>query len=230
MNFIRNFKKTVNDSLQLIVLGLIFLYVLLRNLSFTGPIVFSVINTISLLLVLSSLVFLLLEKKLFASHILLLVLFFANAFQAFNVSIFSLRFSPFGFATPLTLSVFINFIIFIYLALMIASYLLSGGLKAQKLGGNVFLLVLVFLIFLYAFNGFTSLMIYMVILGVILLFGTRLSTLLIITSSALSSTYVYINNVINGFTVFQFFGAIASLLILSYAIYLIYLIYNRKKV
>ncbi len=218
IEFIRGLKKRINEEVQVILMIVALLFALYNTFSTIGTVALvDIFNFLELVLVFAAFAYLIIEKKLFVGHVVLLVLFFANAPFTLFTSLFSLTFSPFGLAIPLTGQTIVNFIIFGYLALMIFSYLLNGGLKTNSLKGKTVGVVAIFLIVQWIFAGFNGFMLLTVVLGLILLYGIPKSALLIVLSSLLSSVYISIASLFSGFVLLNLIIAVVSLALLLYA-------------
>ena len=189
MQFIKDFKSKINQSAQLIILIVILAIVFYSKFNFGTVTVQAVVNLVVLLLMLGSIAYLLMDNKLFSAHIAVLILYFSSAAQAFLNSLFSLQFSPFGFLNPLTGLEIINFIIFGYLALMVTSYVLNGGLKTRAIKSYIGLLIIAFVGYLWLFNGFNNAVYYFLVLGAIYLFGSDKSVLIMLVAMLISMLY-----------------------------------------
>lgn len=201
MQFIKNFKKMFDPSMQLVILIVSLLFVVYKSFSISVFSIGVILSLIMLLLMLAGFVILLMNKKLFAAHVGILVLYFSGAATAFFNSIFSLRFSPFGLLSPLTGQIIVEFIIFAYLILMIASYIINGGLQTNKVQGKVALLIMAFIAYLLLFVGFNSTILYTILLGTIFLFGDKKAVLLMIMGYLIFNFYSNINAMFSLFVV-----------------------------
>lgn len=210
MEFIKNFKKMIDSSMQLMLLSVSLLFVIYTNISI-GVFNFGVaISMIMLLLMLAGFVILLMNKKLFAAHVGILVLYFSSAASVFFNSIFSLKFSPFGLLVPLTGQIIVDFIIFLYLVCMIASYVLNGGLQTNKIEGKVAMLIMALIVYILLFVGFNTTVLYIILLGTVFLFGDKKAVLFMIMGYLIFNFY---NNINAMFTFFVLTSLVKALLL-----------------
>ncbi len=201
ISFITNIKKMISIDIQLAILGAIAVIVFFTTLASL-----TLVGVISYVIMVAALIFLALDRKVFAAHVVILVSWFENAAPNFATALLTFSFTTFGNAIFLAL----NFLIFCYLLIMIVSYMVSGDLIMQPISGNVALLLLCTLGYIWIFYGFNAFVMNLIILGVCLLFGNHMSLLLLIFNYIAIRVYFNINLWFNN--VFTFMSLISVLI------------------
>lgn len=217
MQFIKKFKSMITPTIQLIILTVILVLVAIDTLSFTFGLE-AIIDWIALVLMFIGVVFLVLNQKLFASYVIVFILYFTNAFSNFFNNFIKITFSPFTFTISSDIMLYLSLIIFVYLVLMIASYIVNGGLKSRPVKGKVATLTLVFFAFLWLFLGFNSALILMPVVGVAFIYGNNKATILMIVSYLIAYSYASISGLFDVFTINQVIIALFEVVLLTYAI------------
>jgi hypothetical protein len=217
MKFLRKFKFALNSTLQLIVLTIIMVLVAYQELSFT----FSLENVIAwfaLILMYIGVVYLVLNKAFFASYIIIFILYFSSAFTNFFSSFINITFDPFTFTISSDVMLYVSLLIFVYLGLMIVSYLINGGLKSRGMKGKVATLTLLFFGFYWLFIGFNAALILFPVVGVAYLFGNDRATILIIMSYLITALYSAFSGVFDTFTIGAIVLIVLEALLLAFAV------------
>ena len=196
LSFVRKFKTLVPDVVQLVLVIVIAVYALAFRVNYTGGF-FNIISVLlPLLLITGSAVLLVIYKKYLAGHAILLLGLFINGLTAFINAAFALQFSPFSYNPGFTPQIFVNLVIFAYLAVMVVSYVLAGGITTKPLKGKTFLAGVLLFLFVWVFNGFYSAVIVLALPLISLLIGLEFPALLLMLSVVIEEPFNFINDAI----------------------------------
>ncbi|MBU1142248.1 MAG: hypothetical protein KKH92_01240 [Firmicutes bacterium] len=226
MNFIKNFKSLFSHTITTVIIVIIAAYVLLTNLGGSGNIWLFLAGLIPLLLVLFAVLGLQLSNKSMASHLILLITLFLGAGRALLLALTSFDFSSFSFSGTFTLELIINSIIFIYLALVVLSGLLSGEFKGGLGSSPVVISAVIAFIFFFFRDGFSGAVLKIFPPVVALMFGSPFFAIVLLLAGVADVPFRFLDVVFNGnllespisyflFTAFAFYliyGAILGLL------------------
>lgn len=197
MNWIKGLSSKINEIARLIILLILIGYIVYTGLKDYGDILLTLRAIVPLVAVLTGIVYLQLKKKEFAAHLALLLFFFLPAGSAFVNSLFSLRFEPFGLATPLRVESFIELAGFLYLVVMIVSLYFSLKPQAKVTRKDILLTTIIAGTFFY-FRGGIYLTIAKLMLPVVsLLFGLPLATILFLVAGVLDVPFDFLFRVLN---------------------------------
>ncbi len=197
--WIKSFRLMVSEPLQLVLAGVIAIYTLAFRINYTAGLFPIIGNLITILLLLAAVGLLIYYKKSLAAHAILLLGMYIGGLTAFINVLFSLSFNPLRYAPAFTPELFVNLIIFLYLLLMVVSYMLAGNIKLNPLKGKVLMYACLLFVFIWIFNGFYSAFTTLVLTLVALFIGTEFSALVLILSAIIVEPFFFINTAINGF-------------------------------
>lgn len=197
IDFIKKFKTMVPEVVQLVLVGVIAVYTLAFRVSYSTPVFNVLANFLPVSLIVCSAVLLVVFKKSLAGHAILLLGLYINGLTIFINALFSLSFSPFSYTPGFTPEIFINLIIFIYLALIVVSYLISGGISTKPLKGQSLMLGALLFAFAWIFQGFYSAVIMLALPLIALLIGLEFPALILMLSVVIEEPFSFINNAIN---------------------------------
>jgi len=199
-----------------------------QNLSFTFSIE-NLISWVSFVLMYIGVVYLVINKSLFASYVIIFILYFSNAFSNFFSSFINITFNPFEIIVSSDLMLYVSLLIFIYLAFMVVSYVVNG-VKSRTMKGKVGTLTLVFFGFLWLFLGFNAALVIFPIVGIAFLFGNDKASLLMIISYLIMFIYQSVSVIFSAFELNILILAILEVLLIVYAVKLAIPRFFPKKV
>lgn len=167
-----------------------------------------------------------LKGKSLAAHIVLLLTAFLGAGRAFILWATSFNFSTFSFEISLSATMILNVIIFVYLALVILSYMLSNDAKIKLESSDVLTAAMIAFLFFFFRDGFSEAVLKIAPPMVALLFGSKLFTIVLLLAGVADVPFRFLNELFNGnildqpisyyvFTAFAFyliFGAVKGIL------------------
>ncbi|MDO9629425.1 MAG: hypothetical protein Q7I99_05940 [Acholeplasmataceae bacterium] len=226
MNFIKNFKNVLSQSVTTLILVLIAVYILFTSLGNTSNIWLFLAGLVPLLLVLFAVLGLQLGKKSMAAHLILLITLFLGAGRAFLLVLTSFDFSSFSFNETFSLELIINVIIFVYLVLIVLSGLLTNEFKGGLGSSPVVMAAIIAFIFFFFRDGFSEAVLKIFPPVVALMFGSPFFAIVLLLAGVADVPFRFLNVLFNGdlfaspisyflFTAFAFyliFGAVTSLL------------------
>ncbi len=226
MNFLKNFKTLFSETITLLIIGIIVLYVLVTNLGGPDNIWLYLAGLVPLVLVLFAVVGLQLSKKSMAAHLVLLIALFLGAGRALLLALTSFDFSSFSFSATFTLELVINSIIFVYLVLVVLSGLLTNEFKGGLGSSPVVMSAVIAFIFFFFRDGFSGAVLKILPPVVALMFGSPFFAIVLLLAGVADVPFRFLDVVFNGdllaspisyflFTAFAFyliFGAVVGLL------------------
>lgn len=226
MNFLKNFKTLFSETITLLIIGIIVLYVLVTNLGGPDNIWLYLAGLIPLVLVLFAVIGLQLSKKSMAAHLVLLIALFLGAGRALLLALTSFDFSSFSFSATFTLELVINSIIFVYLVLVVLSGLLTNEFKGGLGSSPVVMSAVIAFIFFFFRDGFSGAVLKILPPVVALMFGSPFFAIVLLLAGVADVPFRFLDVVFNGdllaspisyflFTAFAFyliFGAVVGLL------------------
>ena len=226
MNFFKNFKTLFSETITLLIIGVIVLYVLVTNLGGPDNIWLYLAGLVPLVLVLFAVIGLQLSKKSMAAHLVLLIALFLGAGRALLLALTSFDFSSFSFSATFTLELVINSIIFVYLVLVVLSGLLTNEFKGGLGSSPVVMSAVIAFIFFFFRDGFSGAVLKILPPVVALMFGSPFFAIVLLLAGVADVPFRFLDVVFNGdllaspisyflFTAFAFyliFGAVVGLL------------------
>lgn len=155
---IKKFSSMINQQIQMVilaVLSMIGLYVYVAGANGFLPVI---IALLPILLILTAVWLLFLDKKILESYIIIFMLIFANGLTNFLGWIFSYHFFFEDFQVAFSINTLLLLVGCLYLGLMIVSYLMNGGLSVSIKKIDFMLLFLLFALYLYLDAGIVNLL------------------------------------------------------------------------
>ena len=219
MNFIKNFKNLFSQAITTVIIVIIAAYVLLTNLGGSSNIWLLLAGLIPLLLVLSAVLGLQLSNKSMASHLILLITLFLGAGRALLLALTSFDFSSFSFSETFTLELIINSIIFVYLALVVLSGLLTSEFKGGLGSSPVVMSAVIAFMFFFFRDGFSGAVLKIFPPVVALMFGSPFFAIVLLLAGVADVPFRFLDVVFNGNLLES---PISYFLFTAFAFYLIY--------
>lgn len=233
LDLVKKFKTFVPEAVQIVLICVIGVYALAFGINYNVSFFSVLIALLPVLLVVGSAVLLSLFKKQLAAHVTLLFGLFINALFVFVRALFSLNFSPLSYTPGFTAKMFVDLIVFVYLALIVVSYIIAEGLPKASFKNNVFYVTLLAFAFLWIFNGFNAALFSVLLTLSVLWFGLKFPAVLLLLRLFIAQPFVFINNAINGTLGFYDFGDYIYLLgalgLITICSMLIYQMITTKK-
>jgi len=226
MNFIKNFKNLLSETVTTLVIALIAVYVLITNFGGNNNLWLFLAAFVPLILVLFAVLGLQLTKKSMAAHLVLLLTLFLGAGRAFLLAITSFDFGSFSFSATFSLELIINSIIFIYLVLVVLSGLFTNEFKGGLGSSPVVMAAVIAFLFFFFRDGFSGAVLKILPPVVALMFASPFFAIVLLLAGVADVPFRFLDVLFNGeilsspisyflFTAFAFyliFGAIKGLL------------------
>ncbi len=197
ISFLRKFKDMVPETVQLVLLGVIVIYTIAFKVSYNVAFFNAIASLLSILLIVGASALLVFYKKPLAGYVVLLMALYFNGLTDFINALFSLQFSPFAYTPGFTPQLFINLIVFVYLFLLVLSYLFEGQYKARKVDSKTMIIGGMLFAFIWLIQGFYSAVILLLLPAIIALFGLLFPAMLLMLEVVIGEPFTFITNAIN---------------------------------
>lgn len=217
MNSIKNLKNLISGFVRLLIIVLISGLIvgthlggqnIWLQLAFLAPILLVAISAIGLEL----------KKLSLASHLVLLITSFLSAGRQFVLAVTSFNFSTFSFDMTFSLELIINLIIFVYLALMILSFILSKEGKFNLASSDVLTAAMIAFVFFFFRDGFSGAVLKILPPLIALGFGSKLFAVVLLLAGVIDVPFRFLDILFNGNLLDQ---PLSYFLFTAIAIYLI---------
>ncbi|MFA7106831.1 MAG: hypothetical protein WC154_05970 [Candidatus Izemoplasmatales bacterium] len=221
---IKKMSRKIPNFVQLFVLLLLTFYYLWQHLNLRAPIFDMLRELLPALLIVIAVVVLVARKKLFAGHTVLFITAYMNPGKAAIMTLLGFNFQTMEFNNEIVLSTVIYAVIFIYMILMILSYLLNDSLSNSNHKGKVVALILASLIFINFANNIGISFFFALALFASLAFGAQVSSLLIVLAILIDLPFQIIDYIMNsslldqslGYFIFSFIGLVLIFVNIKY--------------
>ncbi len=197
ISFVKKFKDILNVELQLVIVIIIAIYTLAFRVAYIGGFFAALTSLLPILLIVCSSVLLVFFKKPLAGHAVLLLGLFIDGLTNFIGALFNLSFGPFVYAPGFTPQLFVNLIIFIYLTLIVISYLMAGGVSTNPLKGKTFMLGVLLFVFVWLLQGFYIAVTALALPLIALFIGLEFPALILMLAIVIDEPFIFINDAIN---------------------------------
>ncbi len=197
LSFVKNFKTLVPEVVQLVLVIVIAVYTLAFKVAYAGGFFNIITILLPLILITGSAVWLVLYKKNLAGHAILLLGLYINGLTIFINALFRLQFSPFSYNPGFTPQMFVDLVIFAYLALIVTSYVLEGGITTKPLKGKTFVAGVLLFLFVWIFQNFYTAISLLALPLIALWIGLEFPALLLMLSVVIDEPFRFINDAIN---------------------------------
>jgi len=219
MKFIRGFKNLFSDSLKTLLIVAIAVFVLINAIGNIGDLALFLASFVPLVLILISAVGLQLKGKILAAHLVLILTVFLGAGRTFIYAITSFDFDSFSFTANFSIEMIIAFIIFIYLFLVVTSYLLVGNTGAHLGKSPVLISATIAFVYFFFRDGFSVAVLKILPPLVALMFGGDIFAIILLLAGVADVPFLLINHILIG-TILQ--QPISYFLFTAFGLYLIY--------
>lgn len=214
---IKKFNKVIPHFLQVVILVVLVVYYLYNNLNLNDEIFDMLRRFLPALFTMGAVLYLLSKKKMFASHIVLFLIAYLRPGTNALSDVLSFDFSNMQMNVTINLQTIIYLLIFIYLILIILSYLLNNQVaSSSKHKGKTIILVFLSLILVYLANGINVGLLLLITPFISIAFGTQIASLLLILAVLIDIPFQLIIHIMEnslfdqtlGFYVFSIIGLI----------------------
>jgi len=219
MKFIRGFKSMFSDVIYTILLVAIAVFSLINALGNTSDLMPFLAMFVPLLLILISAVGLQLKGKTLAAHLVLLLTVFLEAGKTFIYAITSFSFESMSFTANFSVEMLIAFIIFVYLFLVVASYLLVGNTGAHLGKSQVLISATIAFVFFFFRDGFSVAVLKILPPLVALMFGSDFFTIVLLLAGVADVPFKLLDHIFLETILEQ---PVSYFLFTAFALYLIY--------
>jgi len=219
MNFFKNFKNLLSESVTTLVIAIIAVYVLVTNFGGIDNLWLFLAAFVPLVLVLLAVLGLQMSKKSMAAHTVLLITLFLGAGRAFLLAITSFDFGSFSFSANFSLELIINSIIFVYLALVVLSGLLTNEFKGGLGSSPVVMSALIAFLFFFFRDGFSGAVLKILPPVIALMFGSPFYAIVLLLAGVADVPFRFLDVLFNGDLLAS---PISYFLFTAFAFYLIY--------
>ncbi len=233
IQFIKQFKHRVSQDIQ----NIIFFVILIFSLVMSILDIIEVLDLLQILVVqaciLAAVILLYLNKKFIASHIVLLVMLYANGIGALVRSLLSYNFSLGAFTAKPEWDVLIAGIISLYLILLTLSYVLDAKVTFKFEVTEVLIMVVIVAIYLYARYSLATMLLATIPALIALFAGVPLAAMLILICQLIGLPFELLDALLDqgldGYSIFYYVIRIVGLGLLGYVIYKTYHVVIAKK-
>ncbi|MFA7075721.1 MAG: hypothetical protein WC152_03520 [Candidatus Izemoplasmatales bacterium] len=177
---IKKMSRKIPNFVQLFILFMLAFYYLYQHVSFNKSIFDMLRELLPVLLVVIAVIVLGSKKKMFVSHTILFIAAYLSPGKNAIMTLLGFNFQTMQFNNSIVLSTIIFAAIFIYMILMIISYLLNDNLSNSNHRGKVVALILISLIFVNLIDNINVGFYFAIALFASVAFGTQVSSLLIV--------------------------------------------------
>lgn len=198
MNSIKNLSNALSRPVRVLMIVLLIAYVIVNGFGSYNGILDAFRALAPLGLIVAGIIFLQLRGKELAAHASLLVGFFLAAGTNFINSLLSLRFEPFGFASPLSIDSFVELFAFIYLTLMVLSFFFNAKEKTNKNDRKDLVVTsIIAFIFFYLRSGLFVAITKLLLPVISLFFGLPLATIFFLAAGVIDVPFDFIDTLLN---------------------------------
>jgi len=222
MKFIKNFRNLFPSLVTTIIVVAITLYTFYQNIG--GINIFDrLANVFPVVLVGIAIIGLTLAKQSLTSHILLLLTSYLASGRALLVAITSFNFETFSFDAVWNVGLFLDAIIFVYLALYVLSFILDGQFNAKLSSSPVLTSALIAFLFFYFRDGFSIAVLKILPAVIALMFGSSLYAIVLLLAGVVDVPFRLLSLLVEGHLFHQTLGYYL------FALFALYLIYGAIK-
>ena len=219
MDFFKNFKNLLSETVTTLVIAVIAVYVFIINLGGFSNFWWFLAAFVPLVLILFAVIGLQMSKRSMAAHLVLLITLFLGSGRAFLLAITSFNFGSFSFSASFSLVLIINSIIFVYLVLVVFSGLLTNEFKGGLGSSPVVMSLLIAFLFFFFRDGFSGAVLKIFPPVVALMFGSPFYAIVLLLAGVADVPFRFLDVLFNG----DILGSpISYFLFTAFAFYLIY--------
>lgn len=222
---IKNLKNVIKGPVALVILVLLSAYALFETYSDVRLLQLTA-NLLPLILVVIAVIGFALKGKMLPAHLILLFAVFRESGSAFINAISSFDFDTMAFRVDVTLTMVLQFIVFVYLVLFILSYILDGKFKGSFGKSPVLISALIAFLFFYFRSGFSVAVLKLVPPMIALFFGSEFFAILLLLAGVVEVPFIFLDHIFEAtllqqtlsyfiFTAFAFYliqGAVRGLI------------------
>jgi len=219
MKFVRGFKNLFSDMIYTILLVAIAVFSLINALGNTGDLMPFLAMFVPLVLILISAVGLQLKGKTLAAHLVLLLTVFLGAGRTFIYAITSFDFDTMSFTANFSIEMIIAFVIFVYLFLVVASYLLVGNTGAHLGKSQVLISATIAFVFFFFRDGFSVAVLKILPPLVALMFGSDFFAIVLLLAGVADVPFLLLDYIFLATILEQ---PVSYFLFTAFGLYLIY--------
>lgn len=219
MKFIRGFKNLFSDSLKTVLIVAIVVFTLVNAFGNIGDLMPFLASFVPLVLILISAVGLQLKGKILAAHLILILTVFLGAGRTFIYAITSFDFETLSFTANFSVEMILAFVIFVYLFLVVTSYLLVGKTGAHLGKSPVLISATIAFIYFFFRDGFSVAVLKILPPLVALMFGSDFFAILLLLAGVADVPFLLLDHIFIG-TILQ--QPVSYFLFTAFGLYLIY--------
>ncbi len=179
----KKFKDIIPNIIQILILGVLAIYYLVSRYPGRIGLIYFLQGFLPAVLIFVAIIILLVNKKLFTSHVVTFLVGYFAVGRRSLLEILSFDLKTMTFQDTVGLKTILYAIIFIYFILMIFSYLLAGKTKGNTDGGKLIVLTLSTFLLFYFTKGFEAASLMLLPTFISLIFGLPIASILLLLSS-----------------------------------------------
>jgi hypothetical protein len=233
INFIKQFKHRISKDVQTIIFFLIILFSVIISIID----IIEVIDLLQILVIqaciLGAVILLYVKKKFVASHIILLLMLYANGIGALVRSLFSYNFSLGVFTAKPEWDILVAGIISLYLILLTLSYSLDEKVTFKFEVSNVLIMIVLVSVYLYVRYSLATMLLALIPALIALFAGVPLAAMLILICQLIGLPFELLDAILDqgldGYSLFYYVIRVIGLGLLGYLIFKTYKLFFAKK-
>lgn len=171
MNFIKSFSKMINEQFQMVILAVLSVVAIYTNVMNESGFLDVFVSLLPILFILIAVWLLVIKKNFLESYIVIFLFVFSNGIITFVRWLLSYHFALEEFAVEFSFNFIFLLLGCIYLMIMIASYLMTQGLKIKLNPLGMLPILLLYGLYTYVANGILS----FILVGIYLLLAFNVS-------------------------------------------------------
>ncbi len=232
--FVKSLSQKIGEQVQLVILAVLSVVAIYIAVGSSSGVLDVISDLLPILLVLSAVWLLFIKKKILASYVVLLLLVFSNGINIFINWLFSYHFFLERFSYTFSINTIFLLVGCIYLMVMIASLLMTEGIKLEIKKLDMVLLLLLFGLYVYINNSFTSL----IFVGIYLFFalnaGEKLAALALMLSGIIATPFIifqrFVDNAAKMTTIHMWLTDAFALFLIYFVIMHAIPLFGKKKI
>lgn len=218
MNWIKNFKNLLSPMLTTVIVAAIAAYTLTQN--FGGINFFNrLANLVPVVLVMTAVIGFQLKNQSLPAHLILLFSSYLFSGRTLIYAITSFNFKTLTFGATWSIELFINAIIFVYLAIYVLSHVLDKTTKVKWQSSPVVLSAIIAFTFFFFRDGFSGAVLKLIPPFIALLFGSNLFAIVLLLAGVADVPFNVLSNIVENTLFIQNFS---YFIFAAFALYLIY--------